>query len=232
MIWEYFGGQQLVNVFKNKKFMFINSKDTTHRRYILAHLLDKDGVITYRCQEGLTNTALDFNTDRGFTEDFLTHAQTLFDICLPHLPIKFDDENNVSGLNRKLFLDSYLNIVAETQFVNIPNEFNRSFVTEKTFNAIANNQMFIVVGHANSLDLLHSLGYKTFDSVIDESYDKILNNEQRLKAATSEIIKFISKPVEEIYEDYRKVADIIEHNRNLLFNSSLEQRLQHLVDSL
>jgi hypothetical protein len=232
--WDCHSPKQSVNVYKTKKFMFINSKDTAHRRYILSNLLDSlgDGVVTYRCQEGFSNTALDFNKDRGFSEDFLTHAQSMFDGCLPHLPIKFDDENSASGLSRSLFLDSYLNIVGETHFVNAPHDFNRSFVTEKTFNAIANNQMFIVVGHAHSLDLLHSLGYKTFDTVIDETYDTILDNELRLKAVTAEILRFISRPIEDIYNDYRKIVDIIEHNRDLLYRASIEQRLQELVDTI
>ena len=230
-VWSYHGGAKPISTYKTKKFMFVNSKDTAHRRYVLGHLLDvlDDGYVTYRCQEGLSNTALDFNTDRGFSEDFLTHAQSIFDSCLPNIPIKYDDLTVASGLSRNLFVDSYLNIVAETQFVNLPSEFNRSFVTEKTFNAIANNQLFIVVGHANSLDLLKSLGYRTFDKIIDESYDTISNNQDRLNAVIAEIKRFISRPIAEIRQDYLKVLDVLEHNRDLMFSQRLDDRLQRLL---
>ena len=109
-------------------------------------------------------------------------------------------------------------------------QYNTSFVTEKTFNAIANNQMFIIVGQAGSLDLVRSLGYQTFSSIIDESYDTILDNEQRLAMVTKEILRFISRPIDKVREDYIKVKDIIEHNRDLLYKQTLDNRLQTLLD--
>ena len=198
-IWKFSGGKRDITIEKSNKFMFINSKDAPNRRFILGKLLRSnlinDGVVTYRCQEGYFENGFDFEEPRGFSLYFLSQCFELFDECLDHIPIKLDDKNNANGLPRELFLDSYVNIIGETLFVNVPYGFNRSFVTEKTFNAIANNQMFIIVGQAGSLDLLKSLGYKTFDGIIDESYDSILNNELRLKAVSAEIVRFISRPV-------------------------------------
>ena len=236
-IWSFSGGKQDITVNKSIKYMFINAKDAPNRRYILSKLLDNnlvnDGAVSYRCQEGLFEHGFDFEAVRGFTQEFVDQCVIDFDRCLPSIPILLDEQSVANGLPRRLFLDSYINIVGETHFVNVPWGFNRSFVTEKTFNAIANNQMFIIVGQAGSLDLLKSLGYKTFDSIIDESYDTMIYNEDRLKAVSAEILRFINRPIEEIQLDYVKVLDIIEHNRNLLYsNHSLEKRLQEFVDSL
>jgi hypothetical protein len=236
-IWQDGGGKQEIIIDKSQKFMFINSKDSPNRRYILGQLIQhnlvNDGTVTYRCQDGYFSNGHDFEVVRGFSQEFLDSAFELFDSCLPHLPIKLDDNNNANGLPRSIFLDSYINIVGETHFVNIPWGFNSSFVTEKTFNAIANNQIFIIVGQAGSLDLLKSLGYKTFDSIIDESYDTMIYNEDRLKAVSAEVLRFINRPIEQIREDYIKVADIVRHNRDLLYsNSSLEKRLQNFIDTL
>jgi hypothetical protein len=236
-IWNLTGGAKDISTHKSQKFMFINSKDAPNRRYILGKLLEHgligDGIVSYRCQEGYFTNGFDFEQVRGFSAEFLEDAHRIFDSCLPRLPIKIDDGGNANSLPRSLFLDSYINIVGETQFVNIPHGYNKTFVTEKTFNAIANNQMFIIVGQAHSLDLLKSLGYKTFDGIIDETYDTLLNNQQRLEAVSAEVIRFINRPMEQVHEDYVKVLDVIEHNRNLLFsNNSLEQRLQEFVDSL
>ena len=226
--WRHRPTPMMIN--KTEKYMCINAKDQYHRRFILGQLIKNnlidEGVVSYQCSEGI----ISFN---------IPHLQEILDICLSHIPIVLDNAIGVSDyypknipslLDRYLFLNSYVNLVGETFFDN--RNYNTSFVTEKTFGAIANNQMFIIVGQAGSLDLVKSLGYQTFDSVIDESYDSILDNDQRLAAVTKEILRFISRPIESIREDYIKVNGIIEHNRDLLFKQTLDHRLQTVLDQL
>ena len=223
-----------VMVDKNNKFLFLNSKDIPHRRHILGALIKNNllnqCIISYRCSEGLLDIETNFNLVTGFTEEQLVLANEYARLAFTKLPITIDNHTVSAKLPRSMYLDSYLNIVGETSFINVPHSFNMSFVTEKTYNAIANNQMFIIVGHAGSLSLLKSLGYKTFGGIIDESYDTIKNNGQRLEAVTNEIIRFISRPIEEIKYDYNQVVDIIEHNRDLLYSQNLQTRLQNLID--
>jgi len=229
-------GPQPVTLNKSRKFMYINAKDLVHRRYMYGQLIKnnlvKDGIVSYQCYGDQNTFTYNFEEGQGFTVTQLQDAKDMCDLCLPHMPLKIDDSNFSGKLPRNLYLDSYINIVSETNFINMQNGYDISFVTEKTFNAIANNQMFIIVGHAGSLDLLKSLGYKTFDSVIDESYDTIVNNGDRLEAVTCEIVRFLSRPHKDIQDDYAKVQDIVMHNRNLLYSQKLETRLQSIVDSL
>lgn len=226
----------VVSPYKHSSYMFINAADAVHRRYILGiledHNLINSGTVSYQCCRGKITVDRDFSTDRGFTESQLETAELLFNKTDPIVPILLDNSSVASRLPRKLFLDSYLGIVGETHFVNMPNSFNNTFVTEKTFNTIANNQMFIVVGHAGSLDLLRSLGYKTFNGIINEEYDTILDNGKRIDFISKEIVRFLSRPIGQIKDDYTQVMDIIKHNRNLLFSQSLDSRMQQLVDSV
>jgi hypothetical protein len=228
-------GAQEITTIKTKKFMCLNAKDISHRRYILAKLMQHDllsqGTVSYQCTQG--KNLLNFDTGQGFTENQLTRIREMSALTDNLIPMVLDGSDVINGLPRELFLDAYLGIIGETHFINTPFGFNRSFVSEKTFNAIANNQMFIVVGQAGSLDLLRSLGYQTFDPVINETYDTIVNNNgDRLEAVADEIIRFVSRPIEQIQQDYLQVIDIIEHNRNLLFSQSLERRLQQMIDTL
>jgi len=239
MIWNAYHrnpGPQPVTLNKSHKFMYINAKDLVHRRYMYGQLIKnnlvKDGIVSYQCYGDQNTFTYNFEEGQGFTVTQLQDAKDMCDLCLPHMPLKIDDSNFSGKLPRNLYLDSYINIVSETNFINMQNGYDISFVTEKTFNAIANNQMFIIVGHAGSLDLLKSLGYKTFDSVINESYDTIVNNGSRLESVTCEIVRFLSRPHKDIQDDYAKVQDIIVHNRNLLYSQKLETRLQSIVDSL
>jgi hypothetical protein len=226
------GGAQPVAVDKTNKFMFINSKDTPNRRFTLGNLIKHSlldqGVVSYQCVGGLFN--IQFDQQHGFTQDQLINVDEYFDLAATAIPIKLDDSTFANHLPRELFLNSYLNIVGESVFINIPNSFNMSFVTEKTFGSMINNQMFIVVGQAGSLDLIKSLGYKTFDNIIDESYDSIINNGDRLIAVNKEITRFVSRPIEDIKHDYLQVLDRIEHNRDLLSKQNLQSRLQNFIN--
>jgi|13_taG_2_1085334.scaffolds.fasta_scaffold03664_6 hypothetical protein len=96
------------------------------------------------------------------------------------LPIKCDnlsdsDHNNHGIINLEHHSNAYWNVVVETHF-----DQHTTFLTEKTFKPILNLQPFIIVGNPKSLALLKHLGYKTFDGVLNEGYDKIINHQQRM----------------------------------------------------
>lgn len=214
---------------KNKKFVFLNAKDAQHKRYILGKIIQNNlldsGHVSYQCWNGL----VDINQSIGIGR-FNNFIETM-EYCKSYIPIKIDNSNISTQLPRHIFEQSYVNIVSETRFPNVM-KYKTNFVTEKTFNAIANNQIFIIIGHAGSLDLLKSLGYKTFDCIIDETYDSHYKNSQRLQAVSNTIINYLNKPIDEIKKDYIKVKDIIEHNRNLLYSQTLEFRLQSFINDL
>ena len=52
-------------------------------------------------------------------------------------------------------------------------------VSEKTFKPIKHGQMFFVAGAAGSLQCLRDLGYRVFDSVLDNDYDLEQNHTHR-----------------------------------------------------
>jgi hypothetical protein len=51
-------------------------------------------------------------------------------------------------------------------------------MTEKTAKPIWAKRLFVMFGTPGFLKKLHELGFKTFDHVIDESYDSMLNAQQ------------------------------------------------------
>jgi hypothetical protein len=58
----------------------------------------------------------------------------------------------------------------------------RLHLTEKSLRPIACGQPFILAGTAGSLEYLKSYGFKSFDYVWDESYDSIVDPQERLDA--------------------------------------------------
>jgi hypothetical protein len=102
-------------------------------------------------------------------------------------------------------------LVAETNFRN-----HYSFYTEKTVKPILGRRLFIAIAGQHHLHNLRSLGFKTFEGIIDESYDTIADNEQRWKMACTEMRRLIDTPQENILE---KIRPVVEHNYQLMLTT-------------
>ena len=89
-------------------------------------------------------------------------------------------------LNYAAHSDSFLNIVTETL-----HQKNIVFITEKTFKPIFSCQPFIIYGNCYTLKKLKDIGFKTFDTWWDESYDNEPDLFKRLNKI-SEVLETIS----------------------------------------
>ena len=142
---------------------------------------------------------------RTRTEKFLQSAPYVSD------ELDFDQRNDHSTLVPKYHVNSYCNIVMETHF----DIGGGTFLTEKTFKPIKHGQMFFIAGPAGSLQVLRDLGYRVFDSVLDNSYDLELNATQRWMALTRSVF-FTQPDLPQLFELCR--ADI-EHNQQLFLSN-------------
>jgi len=121
-------------------------------------------------------------------------------------------------------------IVAETNF---SNEFN--FYTEKIVKPLLARRLFVVIAGQNYLQNLRAFGFRTFDGIIDETYDSIADNEQRWAAAMEQARWLTTQDQSAILIQVREIA---EHNYRLIaeknwyreFSQTLEQQVQALVN--
>jgi hypothetical protein len=103
------------------------------------------------------------------------------------------------------------------------------FMSEKTAKAILAGRVFLMFGNSGFLANLRKLGFETFGSVIDESYDSNILDFERFDLIKQQMVE-LSK------QDYHKVIDklrpVIEHNRNRLFELQKEKRceMQRILD--
>ena len=121
-----------------------------------------------------------------------------------------------------LYTNSFIEIVPETLFE------GHHFYTEKTNKPIATKTPFLVVTTPGYLQFLKSLGFKTFDSLIDESYDNEVNLELRIEKMLNTLENIIDNGV---YEFYHSSKPILEHNFNKLceLSSKKQSIFDHLV---
>jgi hypothetical protein len=156
---------------------------------------------------------------RTTTEEFLKSAPYVSD------ELDNDQRNNHSTLVAKYHVNSYCNIVVESQFDY--DQSNGVLLSEKTFKPIKHGQLFFIAGAAGSLQMLRNLGYRVFDSVLDNSYDLETDHTQRWMAL-SRSIYFAQQELPQLFEQAR--ADI-EHNQQL-FQAIKTARLNTLIKEI
>jgi len=139
------------------------------------------------------------------------------------LPWTFDDPTSsfVALLNTKkeenLYLDSYFNFVIETFIVpsSATNQQYEMDISEKIFKPISRMQPFVVYGQAGTLEFLKSMGYKTFSSWLDESYDNIQDKDQRYENIFNLFKKINAMPKTELNDMLSEMLPTLEHNQTV-----------------
>jgi hypothetical protein len=124
------------------------------------------------------------------------------------------------------YAQSYCHIVIETHFD--ADQSGGTFLTEKTFKPIKHGQPFVIVGPAGSLQALRDLGYRTFDHVIDNSYDLEPNNTQRWQKILNSIQQINQQDPDAWFA---QCLDDVLHNQQH-FLASKRTRLNTLYDKL
>lgn len=127
----------------------------------------------------------------------------------------------------KGFNKSFLYVATETVF-DYPNQ----FITEKIFKAFINRRPFIVVGPAGTLKQLRQLGFKTFDRIIDESYDNIIDPSERLLAVANIVANISKHTILELQQLAHNIEDIIDYNYDYYCNHYCKTDLDRLLETL
>lgn len=146
--------------------------------------------------------------------------------CDPKLP---GQQHIINNGDTDLFLDTHLSIIAETSFFKKDSldtdlfwnfHGNFTFCTEKTFRAIAMLHPFILMTRPFTLQALKDMGYKTFSPHIDETYDTIVDDIDRLEAINDSILKLSKMTEKEWVRFERNIFPIVVHNKEVLKKST------------
>ena len=213
-----------------KKFIHLNRNWRSHRFATLCMLhsrdLLKDGYVSFHYPEN-RNEEIWKKWHNAMLEDFknadyyneLEKAYSVKDILPLHLDIDNYLVNGAYFSQRKIashLRNTYFSLVSETIFKNN----NPGFLTEKIFKPVMFKHPFIVICIPKTLELFRSLGYKTFDGIIDESYDSEYDENKRLKMIIDETERLCNLTPAEL-EDFRnKCLPIVDYNFEVAMNKS------------
>lgn len=206
--------QQLINrltdpLLSKPTYVFdcIMGRDSLHRNYI-NHLITTDQdtkkccLVAYK-DKWLSGVAVD--SEQNLTKFKMSPGNSnLAGTLLPFNGLQ--TANIATWVPWKIYNQSWFSIVAETSY-------QRNFFTEKTAKAILAKKMFVYIGAVGALQDLRHLGFKTFDCVIDESYDTESDDHKRWDMAFEQIRLVCSQKPEDVYQ---KVLPILEHNQQLM----------------
>jgi hypothetical protein len=217
---------ELHNRTRKYEFVALNRTHKWWRASVMADL-HQSGMLTHSMWSYNTNLILgDSPADNPIEQQsgvdipaFMRHGPYTCD------ELSADQHNDHSMSVTAHYTDAYFNIVLETHFD--ADGSGGTFLTEKTFKPIKNGQPFVLVAPLGSLQCLRDLGYRTFDSVLDNTYDLETNNTQRWLKVKATLKQIQQDP----HGMLLRCWDDIEHNQQL-FLASKAQRLNTLFTKL
>jgi hypothetical protein len=196
---------------KSKTFDILLGRSKPHRstvyNFIKENNLDDHVIMTYL--KGNDDIPIQSQDQSGWLwEPGIVQLTNEFNWTVT--PIRY--QNTGMSLSQVIPISIYAqtaySIVAETNYDN-----HYSFYTEKIVKPILAKRLFVAFSGQHYLRNLRSLGFKTFDGIIDETYDTIADHEQRFKLACEQIQYLINQPQEEILD---KIRPITKHNKQIM----------------
>ena len=144
----------------------------------------------------------------------------------PAWEVKENMDNSVSSIVPwEIYNRTYYSILVETLGYG-----DTYLMAEKIGKCLHARRLFVHFGAPNWLRQLREFGFKTFDSVLDESYDSIQNNVARWSAAFEQV-KWLSQQDHPVL--LQKVKPILDHNHNRLYEFRQEKfdEMRRLIES-
>jgi hypothetical protein len=212
-------------------FNRIINNDRSYRIYFVSLLKEQgllpNGQVSFNVTDNLfddwqdevadTNSKLSANAKQHI-EHHLTDISKLI-IDKPELPgsasADIPRENN-----------AFWHIVTETVFY-----YDKLHLTEKIFKPIVSKQPFMLLGATGNLEYLRSYGFKTFDSIIDESYDNIVDNDLRTEAVVNQLHWYCNLTPDEKTDIIQQLAPIIDYNFHHFYGEFRHIITRELLDN-
>lgn len=122
--------------------------------------------------------------------------------------------------------DAFWHVVTETIF-----DYRKLHLTEKIFKPIVSKQPFMLLAAPGNLQYLRSYGFRTFENIIDESYDGMAKGRDRIDAVVSQLEWYCSLSADEKTEIQKKCEPIVEYNFQHFYGKFREIITDELLDN-
>jgi hypothetical protein len=192
-----------------------------HRDYVMLamtkhHMLDRS-IVTYR--DCFIGHVVDHQTQE-FAKLFSDTA-LLYPYTSPNLDPAWEVRHNLTNdisylIPVEIFRRCYYSVITETLGTG-----SSFFFSEKAAKAMFAKRLFVAFSNANYYANLQQLGYATFGSVIDESFDSDPLDSSRFARAIDQM-KYLA--AQDPVKVLKKVQPELEHNHNHLYHMIKQTR--------
>lgn len=120
-----------------------------------------------------------------------------------------------------LYAESLISVVSETYYyTKFPQHETGRFLSEKTFKPIMFKHPFIILSVPNILSAVKQIGYQTFDGIINESYDTIHSDGERMMAVIREIERIRDLKEDQLDDFIGKCKEVTDYNQKVFLNKT------------
>ena len=217
----------IVKQYKNDFITFnrIINNDRSYRIYFVSQLISQGildlGLVSFGVTDELFDTWEDeiTNPNSKLSTKAVAHIQKYLPSIPDRLILDYDNVHGSASANIPRTIegwwpnndqpntDAFWHVVTETVFY-----YDKLHLTEKIFKPIASKQPFMLLAAPGNLAYLKSYGFKTFDSIIDESYDLIQDPDARSEAVVNQLAWYCNLSDTEKQDVIRAAEPIIEYN--------------------
>ena len=211
---------------KPYKFLFLNGRARGHRKYIIERMrlnglldqslwtnLDKSTVPEHARMVQLNDNRQDLMSTPTPVHYLPSHYevdqfQSNTNKAAEHAFVKGELFNDLWGeiyIKAEPYIDTYFSLVTETVF-----DYPYSLRSEKIYKPIAMGHPWIAAANCGYYRDIRNIGFQTFGSIIDESFDLIENNQDRIQRIVAVVEDLCNQNLEEFLTEAR---DICKYNQ-------------------
>lgn len=148
---------------------------------------------------------------------------------LPHTTLDWDYPNTIDEplTSKQNYFKTNFSIVLESSFNS-----DSLNLTEKSFKPYANCHPFLIIGDVFVNTQLKNYGFTLYNDLIDYSFDKISDNDERLNQVLIELKRIYSLGEEHITEWYKNNIEKIKENQRVFFTYSNKNLINDTIRDL
>jgi len=197
-----------------KQFLIYNRAWAGSREYRLkfTELLQKNNLVT-DCQTSFN--PIDPEHSIHYTDHIFKNPNFKSEVNIGVFPTTSAPATSSADFNIDDYANTTFEVVLETLF-----DDSRIQLTEKILRPIACGHPFLLASTPGSLQYLRSYGFKTFDGIVNESYDDELDPVKRLVLIVNAMKTITNWSVEEQATNWSKIKEITEYNKRHFFSNA------------